>query len=200
MNWEQRYLEGRTPWEKGAPAPPLVDWIARHPGAFSGRVLVPGCGLGHDVRAIAAAAPGTEVIGIDVSPTALETAERRKTSPGERYETWDFFDLPAAEAGSYRWLFEHTLYCAIDPGMREAYAEAAHRALEAGGQFLAVFFLDPYDEDHRPGEGPPHGASTGELEERFLLSGRFREKQRFVPARTYHGREERELVIWMEKR
>ena len=56
MDWEERYESGDTPWEKGAPAPPLLEWLDSR-GSIRGDVLVPGCGSGYDVRAIAAASP-----------------------------------------------------------------------------------------------------------------------------------------------
>jgi len=66
MDREQRYRTGDTPWEKGAPAPPLLDWI-RERGALNGSIQVLGCGSGYDVRALAAAAPAAEVEESSVS-------------------------------------------------------------------------------------------------------------------------------------
>ena len=54
MDWNRRYEENDTPWDKGEAHPVLRDMLARD--ALSGRVLVPGCGAGHDVRELAAAA------------------------------------------------------------------------------------------------------------------------------------------------
>ena len=45
-DWEAHYQQGDMPWEKGAPSPGLVDFLASEP--VPGRVLVPGCGAGHD--------------------------------------------------------------------------------------------------------------------------------------------------------
>src|SRR6266446_5862054 len=59
--WENRYQTGDMPWEKGAPSPGLVDFLAAHPDLPRGTVGVPGCGTGHDVRAWAAA--GFEAAG-----------------------------------------------------------------------------------------------------------------------------------------
>ena len=43
MSWEQSWREGRTGWDAGEAAPPLVDLIAS--GALpKGRALVPGAG------------------------------------------------------------------------------------------------------------------------------------------------------------
>ena len=50
MKWDELYQAKETPWEKGAPAPPLLEWL-RMRGPLEGEVLVPGCGHGHDVRA-----------------------------------------------------------------------------------------------------------------------------------------------------
>jgi len=49
--WEHRYQTHDMPWEKGAPSPGLVDFLAAHPDLPRGTVAVPGCGTGHDVRA-----------------------------------------------------------------------------------------------------------------------------------------------------
>ena len=46
MDWNLRYEEGDTPWDKGGAHPVLADMLSRRP--FSGRVLVPGCGRGHE--------------------------------------------------------------------------------------------------------------------------------------------------------
>ena len=63
-DWEQRYQTGDTPWDKGAPHPALVDFLKTEP--LHGKILVPGCGLGYDVRAIAT--KDNEVVGVDVAP------------------------------------------------------------------------------------------------------------------------------------
>ena len=50
--WEERYLSGRTAWDRGGVSPALRHWLAS--GALrAGRVLVPGCGRGHEVAALA---------------------------------------------------------------------------------------------------------------------------------------------------
>ena len=70
MDWNRRYEENDTPWDKGEAHPVLRDMLAHD--ALSGRVLVPGCGSGHDVRELAR--HGLEVVGLDVAPLALERA------------------------------------------------------------------------------------------------------------------------------
>ena len=185
-DWEDRYRTGDMPWEKGTAHPALVDFLKRSP--VHGRVLVPGCGTGHDVRALAATAD--EVIGLDIAPSATEGAARFPRVGGERYELGNLFELPAQFRGAFEWVWEHTCFCAIDPSMRAAYVEAVASALKPGGKLLAVFYLDPGHDS--PDEGPPFGVSVAELDAVFLP--RFDLVREWLPARAYSGREGRE---WM---
>ena len=52
-DWNAAYRLGDTPWDKGYAAPPLIEFLKRQ--SISGCVLVPGCGAGHDVRALVGA-------------------------------------------------------------------------------------------------------------------------------------------------
>ncbi len=198
-DWEQLYIENQTPWEKGAPAPPLLEWLDNHPGKITGAVLVPGCGLGHDVRALAKHTDAEKIVGIDLSVTALEKAEEFDKRGAEEYHLADLFDLTPEHQSAYDWIWEHTCFCAIDPERRGDYVEAVWHALKPGGTFLAVFFLDPYDEEHGPGQGPPHGTTIYELKARFANTGRFRIEDLYVPKCTYQGRENRETVMRMTR-
>ncbi len=182
VDWEARWQAGDTPWDKGTAAPPLVDWLARHP--VSGRVLVPGCGSGHDVRALAAA--GADVLGLDLSPTALAHAASFPPVAGERYRLENLFTLPPELHGTFDAVFEHTCFCAIDPARRADYVAAVHAALRPGGHLLAIFYLDP-----GPEPGPPHGVTPAELD--ALFAGFHLEHQE-TPARAFAGRERRERL------
>ncbi|MEZ4469768.1 MAG: methyltransferase domain-containing protein [bacterium] len=68
---DERYQRGDTPWDLGGPSP-VVQRLARDLLTPGMRVLVPGCGRGHDVEALARA--GLQVTGLDLSPTALALA------------------------------------------------------------------------------------------------------------------------------
>ena len=93
MDWEQHYLDNHTPWDKGAPAPPLLDWIENNPDVIFGKVLVPGCGVGHDCRPIAEMTSATEVLGIDIASEAVKRADQNVVSEKNRYELADLFHL-----------------------------------------------------------------------------------------------------------
>ncbi len=183
-DWEHRYHTGDMPWEKGAPHPALVDFLKRSP--VHGRVLVAGCGTGHDVRALAASAD--EVIGLDLAPSAITRAKAQPAVGGESYVRGDLFALPPRLRGTFDAVFEHTCFCAIDPSLREKYVASVADALKPGGHLLAIFYLDPGLD---PGEtGPPFGVTREELDASF--SPRFTLLREWSPAATYPGREGRE--------
>lgn len=190
-DWEACYREGNTPWDKGSAAPPLLDLIERLGPALwgEGPVLVPGCGLGHDVRALAAL--GIPVVGVDISETAIASARSIPAAGTETYERGDFLDPAWREGRQFSAIWEHTCFCAIDPSQRASYAASAAAVLPPGGVLAGVFYLTPND----PGEeeaGPPFNVSIAELEERF--SPWFERADGWVPQRVYPSREGREWV------
>jgi len=188
-DWESRYQTHDMPWEKGAPSPGLVDFLAGQAGLPRGTVLVPGCGTGHDARQWAAA--GFTVRGCDIAPSAIRLAEEKTAVAGlsARFILGDF--LADAAPGPYDWIFEHTLFCAIDPARRDDYVNAVLRRLKAGGSYLAVNYLIP-DRD-----GPPFGTTRQELMARF--SPHLDLQAEWVP-RSYPNRTGLELMLWWRRK
>lgn len=180
-NWEQHYQQGETPWDKAAPAPELEH--ALREGRLQGSVLVPGCGRGHDVRAILAAG-AREVVGLDLSATAVREAYALGVGPGGSFVVGDLFHLPEELRGRFDWVWEHTCFCAIPPGERPRYVRAVYQALRPGGRVLGIFFLDPALED--PAAGPPFGVEKAELDDFF--SGHFELESEWAPRAVYPGR------------
>ncbi len=184
-DWEDAYQRRETPWEKGEPHPALIDFLAEN-GPLAGEIFVPGCGSGHDARALTTRE--NHVMGVDLAPFAITKAKARPKIAHEEYMLADLFDLPATLDGHFDWVFEHTCFCAIDPTRRGEYVAAIVRLLKPQGRLLAIFFINPdHDED-----GPPYRISTAELDEFF--GNDFSIEREWVPKRTHPGREERELM------
>ena len=177
------------PWEKGEPSPGLVDFLAAHPELARDTVLVPGCGTGHDVRAWSGA--GFDVVGMDFAPSAIQIADERTGAAGRnaRFRLGNF--LEAEPFAPFDWIFEHTLFCAIDLTRRDDYVQAILRWLKPRGQFLAVHYMI------RDADGPPFGCTQQELMERF--SPHFELKQGWVP-RSYPNRAGLELMLWWQRK
>jgi len=191
VDWDQSYQNNETPWERGEPAPPLVEYLESH--SISGRVLVPGCGLGHDVRLVASM--GCDALGVDLSETALNRARAYK-DPEQGSVSYQLADMLDANNGirgaSFDYVFEHTCFCAIDPGLRKDYVNAVQRHLKPRGYFLAILFTNLDDP-----EGPPFATSHAEVEN--LYSPVFEIVRHWKPTRYYAGREDEESMYLMRK-
>ncbi len=187
--WEQRYQTNDMPWEKGAPSPGLIDFLATQKGRTGEKICVPGCGTGHDVRAWAVA--GFEAFGFDIAPSAVRIAAERSRSAGTRanFQLANFLTDPPPVL--FDWIFEHTLFCAIQPDERNDYVRAVLRWLKPEGQYLAVNYLIP-DQD-----GPPFGTTREELWQRF--SPHFELVKEWVP-RSYPNRTNLELMLWWRRK
>ncbi len=187
--WEARYQRAETPWDKGEASPGLVDFLAAHQELPRGTVCVPGCGVGHDARRWAAV--GFDTLGCDLAPSAIRLAQERSAGLNLplNFQQGDFLtDTPPQK---FDWLFEHTLFCAINPQSRDDYVRAAVRWLKPDGQFLAVYYLIP-DTD-----GPPFGTTRDEILTRF--SPHFDLVEQWVP-RSYPNREGLEWMVWWKGR
>jgi hypothetical protein len=184
-------MAGDTPWDKGEPSPGLVDFLAAHPELPRGRVCVPGCGYGHDVRAWARA--GFEAVGVDVAPSAVRRGLElsREFETGIGFMQADFLLASGPAGAGFDWLFEHTLYCAVPPDARSAYADAARRWLRPEGQFLAVHYLIPNQ------DGPPFGTTREEVVARF--EPWFDLVADWTP-RSYPNRTGLERMFWWRRR
>jgi len=160
VDWELRYTTGDTPWQKEHAHPSLLDQLTRSP--MTGRVLVPGCGAGHDVRAIATT--GAAVLGMDIAPTAIRLAQSFPPAGNETYLLSDFLAGTASPLGPFDWIFEHTCLCAIPPARRRDYVRAACDALRPGGLLLAVVFTSP---DNPNPDSPPFACSDDDISRLF---------------------------------
>jgi SAM-dependent methyltransferase len=186
--WEHRYQTREMTWDKGEPSPGLVDFLAAHPALPRGAVGIPGCGTGHDVREFARA--GFDAFGFDLAPSAIALAAKN-TPPGlpAKFQLADFLrdDPPQL----FDWLFEHTLFCAIQPPERDAYVRAVLRWLKPGGAYLAVnyFACGP--------DGPPWPTTRMEQMTRFLPN--FALLADWTP-RSYPNRAGRERMFWWSRR
>jgi phosphoglycolate phosphatase-like HAD superfamily hydrolase len=189
-DWESLYHSGDTHWDRGEPAPGLVDFLSDHPALEGARVLVPGCGRGHDT--IPWLRKGGDVLGLDLSPRAVDEARcRYLTGTRHRFSVSDFLAGPGTH-GSFDWVFEHTLWCAIPPDRRGDYVAAVAAAVLPGGHYLAINYMQPSDP-----VGPPHAVTVAELQQR--LAPHFELCRHWVP-RSFPGREGRErMFLWRRR-
>jgi SAM-dependent methyltransferase len=186
MNWDEMYQKGEVFWDKGAPAPPMKQYLERH--VVRGRALVPGCGRGHEVAL--AVEHGLDATGLDIAPTGVAEARARHPRLAERFVTGDFFDPPQEMRGAFDVVLEHTCMSALPPAMRADYRRGIDLTLRRGGVLIGVWFINPALD---PGEeGPPYPLSMGALT--ALFADGYEIVDDYVPDVAFGGREGRERV------
>jgi methyl halide transferase len=186
-DWEQNYVEGHTPWNKGKASPPMMEWVSQNQP--QGRALVPGCGVGHDVVMLADV--GLDAHGLDIAPTAIAMAQAAYPDQANRFVLGDLFATPLGWQGSFDFVFEHTCLCALPPEWRTRYEAAAYQLLKVGAQLVGIWFINPeMDPDET---GPPFGISVSELSALFDES-RWQVIEDRVPEIGYDGRVGRERL------
>jgi methyl halide transferase len=160
--WEHRYQSGAAGWDLGQRAPALAAMLASaHPPA-PGRIAVLGCGTGQDAVALAAA--GFDVVGVDFAPSALARARAlAATRPALRiaFLQQDLFTLDPALLNQFDYVWEHTCFCAIAPELRADYVQVIKSLLKPAGQLLGVFYT------HSRQGGPPFGITPQAVLEYF---------------------------------
>lgn len=127
------------PWDTKAPKENVVAWAQA--GRVHGDVLDIGCGLGDN--AIYLAQHGFTVTGLDLSPTALITAERRAADAkvNVRFAVADATRLDGYD-GAFDTVIDSGMYHCLDDEGKRSYAAAVHRATRAGATLLLGAFSD----------------------------------------------------------
>lgn len=134
--WERRYSEGRTGWDRGAVSPALAHWLAA--GLLPrGRVLVPGCGHGHEVAELVRA--GCQVTAVDIAAQPVMRLMGQLADLGLHAHVVQADLLQWQPAEPFEAVYEQTCLCAIDPAHWSTYALRLAEWLLPGGDLLALF-------------------------------------------------------------
>lgn len=136
-SWNESYASGELPWDTGQPEPALMELVD------SGRVrpcsaLEIGAGTG--TNAIWMAERGFDVLGVDISPVAVEKARAKMGARGLRcrFMAGDFLEAAPA-GGPFQFAFDRGCFHMFDePGERERFAAQVAGALAPGGLWLSL--------------------------------------------------------------
>ena len=149
--WNQRYIDGQTGWDLGRISPPIQAYIDQLTDKNL-RILIPGAGSGHEAEYLHQQG-FTNVHVLDFAPEAIATFLKRNPSfPAEHTHVADFFK----HSDQYDLILEQTLFCAIDPILRQNYAEHAASLLRKGGLLVGLLFNRTFE------GGPPFGGDKAE--------------------------------------
>lgn len=159
--WNKRYAEGKTPWDLHGIPKALSDFLMKTPP--SGRVLIPGCGSGYDIKAFALA--GWDVLGIDFSPIAVKQAKNILEENEHRVIEADFFEC---KASGCNFIYERAFLCSLPPTLWQKYAATVSQLLDSGGKLIGIFL---YGQEPEPPPFPLDESKASELfESSFRLT------------------------------
>jgi SAM-dependent methyltransferase len=135
-DWDAVYRSADLPWDTGSPDPHLVEFIRSH-GPVSGKALEVGCGTG--TNCLWLGNRGYEVLGIDISPTAIRQAESKAAGVARvRFACLDFLKDEVPD-GPFDFVFDRGCFHVFDDaGDRALFAERVARALAPGGRWVSI--------------------------------------------------------------
>lgn len=150
--WNDRYRNNQTGWDIGNISTPLKDFIDTLEDK-SLRILIPGAGRAYE--AIYLHEQGFKNVFVcDWAEIAFaHLKEQCPDFPQEHLLIGDFFKL-AIEVDL---ILEQTFFCALNPELREQYAEKMAGILAENGKLVGLFFGVKF-----PKEGPPFGGTKEE--------------------------------------
>lgn len=146
VDWESRYREGTTGWERSSLNPAFLAW--RESGVLAPcHILVPGGG--RSLEPLAMAQAGFEVTVVDLAASAV-AMQRQRLEDREATARVEQADLLAWEPGrTFDAIYDQTCLCALPPHLWPEYARRLHRWLRPGGALFMLFM-----QSNRP-SGPP---------------------------------------------
>lgn len=157
-DWQERYHSGKTGWDRGEPNPMLKHWL--NSGELQPcEILVPGCGRGHEVIALAEA--GFDVTAIDFADMAVQslTDELKRRDLKANVVQSDVFAF--CQSRSFDAVYEQTSLCAIHPSQWQTYQQLLACWLRAEGTLFAMFM-----QSDAP-DGPPYSCPLSTMRELF---------------------------------
>jgi SAM-dependent methyltransferase len=159
--WQRRYAEGTTGWDRGQSSPGLSWFVDRAKREGWRRILVPGCGRGHEVVALAEA--GFDLTALDYAETAVELVRDRLRETGSQAVVIQTDVLEFDNEFSFDAIYEQTCLCALHPIQWAAYERKLAQWLRPGGTLFAMFM-----QTTQP-QGPPFACPLSRMRELFAV-------------------------------
>ena len=153
--WSKRYAENDAIWDMGKVSPPLKEYIDQLTDKNIA-VLIPGCGNAYEAEYLIMQG-FTNVTLIDISELLVNELKKKFPSGNPRIIFGDFFELNE----QFDLIIEQTFFCALDPVLRNKYADKMHDLLSENGKLAGLLFDQDFD------GGPPFGGSKEEYEDLF---------------------------------
>ena len=146
-----------VPWSRSGPHPGLRHW-ASGTSEHAGSAVDIGCGLGDNAEFLTAL--GYEVTAFDLSPNAIDWAQRRFPQSRVSYRTADLFALPENWSGAFGLVSEVYTLQALPGDLRRQAVRALTELVAPGGSIVVVCIGR---DEHEATDGPPWRLAKSEL-------------------------------------
>lgn len=136
-SWNESYASGQLPWDTGEPEPLLVEFVTSS-AVTPGPTLEIGAGTG--TNAIWMAERDFDVLGVDVSPLAVERARAKMDGRALRcrFAALDFL-AASPDGGPFQFVFDRGCFHVFDePDERQRFAARVAAALAPDGLWLSL--------------------------------------------------------------
>jgi SAM-dependent methyltransferase len=135
--WNESYASGQLPWDTGQPEPLLIEFVTSS-GVKPSPTLEIGAGTG--TNAIWMAEHGFDVLGVDLSPLAVERARAKMEGHSLpcRFEALDFL-AATLPGGPFQFVFDRGCFHVFDEAdERQRFAARVAAVLAPGGLWLSL--------------------------------------------------------------
>lgn len=156
-SWNHRYLANDTPWDIGYASPAIVSFFEKQHISRSSRILIPGCGFGHEAEALLQHGY-SDITLIEMAEIPIHHLEQEfGGNLNVRIIKDNFFE----HRSGYDFIIEQTFFCALPPAMRTTYASHMQHSLKPDGLLVGLLFDRTFE------GGPPYGGSDAEYRTLF---------------------------------
>ena len=157
--WDQWYADDTTPWDIGRPQPAWVRLVDTE--TLREPILDSGCGTGE--HTILLAERGLDVLGVDLSPIAIDRARQKAKRRGvtAAFVVGDVLRLQDLDR-RFATVIDSAVFHVFDDRDRARYVASLASVVERGGVVHLLCFSDRV-----PGEAGPRRVSQAEIRDAF---------------------------------
>ena len=155
LEFNLRYLLGKPRWDTGIVPPEVEAFAGSYPPGWA---LDLGCGTGTNLLYLAQ--QGWQVVGVDFSRLAVQTARKRLRNAGIKADVRvdDVTRLTAVQ-DEYNYILDIGCYHQLSQDGRKAYQVNLNRLLAPGGVWMI------YGHYSESGSSPRHGLTEDDINE-----------------------------------
>lgn len=157
--WDQWYADDAAPWDIGRPQPAWVNLVETE--TIQGPVLDSGCGTGE--HSLLLAERGVEVLGVDLSPIAIDRARQKAELRGvaAEFTVGDVLRLQGL-GRTFATVIDSAVFHVFDDPDRARYVASLSKVVQPRGIVHLLAFSDQV-----PGSAGPRRVSQAEIRDAF---------------------------------